>query len=91
VVLYIVGLLVIGLVVGAIARLLVRSPMRLGCIGTILLGIIGSYVGGTLGALLYHDTFDIRRASTLIGSIAGTVAILVVWRLIDGRGRLRRY
>jgi uncharacterized membrane protein YeaQ/YmgE (transglycosylase-associated protein family) len=90
VVLYIVGLLAIGLIVGAIARLLVRSPMRLGCMGTALLGIVGSYVGGTLGALIYHDTFDIRRASTLIGSIAGTLSILVVWRLLDGRGRLRR-
>jgi uncharacterized membrane protein YeaQ/YmgE (transglycosylase-associated protein family) len=90
VVLYVVGLLAIGLIVGAIARLLVRSPMRLGCMGTALLGIVGSYVGGTLGALIYHDTFDIRRAATLIGSIVGTVAILVVWRLLDGHGRLYR-
>jgi uncharacterized membrane protein YeaQ/YmgE (transglycosylase-associated protein family) len=90
VVLYVVGLLAIGLIVGAIARLLVRSPTRLGCLGTALLGIVGSYVGGTLGALINHDTFDIRRASTLIGSVVGTVVILVLWRLMDGRGRLHR-
>ena len=85
------GLLLVGLVAGAIGRLLVRSPARLGFWGTILLGIIGSYAGGSLGALLFHDKFDIRKASTIIGAIAGTVVILAVWRAAMGsRGRSKR-
>ncbi len=85
------GLLLVGLVAGAIGRLLVRSPARLGFWGTILLGIVGSYAGGSLGALLFHDKFDIRKASTIIGAIAGTVVILAIWRAASGdRARSKR-
>jgi uncharacterized membrane protein YeaQ/YmgE (transglycosylase-associated protein family) len=85
------GLLLLGLIVGAIARLFVRSPTRLGCLGTAILGIIGSYAGGTLGSLLFHDKFDIRKAATFVAALAGTIVVLAVWRTIDrGRGRLTR-
>ena len=82
-ILYILGLLLLGLVAGAIARLLVSSPERLGCLGTSLLGIIGSYAGGSLWAVLAYDTFDLRKASTFLGAIAGSVVVLLLWRLID--------
>ena len=84
---YLLGLFLIGLLAGAIARLIVRSPARLGCIGTALLGIIGSYAGGTLWALLANDKFDLRKASTFIGAVAGSVVLLLVWRLFAGRRR----
>lgn len=83
------GLLFLGLIAGAIARLIVRSPERLGCLGTAVLGIIGSYAGGTLGALLFNDKFDIRKASTFLGAVFGTIVVLAVWRAVDGR-RARR-
>jgi uncharacterized membrane protein YeaQ/YmgE (transglycosylase-associated protein family) len=79
------GLLLLGLVAGAIARLLVHSPQRLGCLGTALLGIVGSYAGGTVGALLWSDKFDIRKASTFLGAIFGSILVLAVWRLFAGR------
>jgi uncharacterized membrane protein YeaQ/YmgE (transglycosylase-associated protein family) len=79
------GLLLLGLIVGAIGRLFVSSPQRLGCLGTAILGIVGSYAGGSLGAILFHDKFDLRKASTLIGSIAGTIVVLAIWRLVDER------
>lgn len=85
----ILGLLLLGLVAGAIARLVVRSPHRLGCLGTAVLGIVGSYAGGTLGALLFNDTFDIRKASTFFGAVFGTIVVLALWRLLDDR-RVRR-
>ena len=90
--LYILGLLVIGLLAGAIARLLVSSPQRLGCLGTSLLGIVGSYAGGSLWAILAHDKFDLQKASTFLGAIGGSVVVLALWRLVDGahnRGRRR--
>lgn len=90
-ILYILGLLLVGLIAGAIARLLVSSPQRLGCLGTSLLGIIGSYAGGSLWAILAHDTFDLRKASTFIGAIVGSVVVLALWRVVDGvRTRSRR-
>jgi uncharacterized membrane protein YeaQ/YmgE (transglycosylase-associated protein family) len=89
--LYILGLLLLGLIAGAIARLLVRSPARLGCLGTALLGIVGSYAGGTLWAVLANDKFDLRKASTFIGAVIGSVVVLLVWRLVDrSRRGLRR-
>ena len=86
--LYILGLLIVGLVAGAIARLLVSSPERLGCLGTSLLGVVGSYAGGSLWALLANDRFDLRKASTFLGAVAGSVIVLLIWRLFAG-GRRR--
>jgi uncharacterized membrane protein YeaQ/YmgE (transglycosylase-associated protein family) len=88
-VLDIIGLLILGLLAGGIARLFVGSPQRLGCLGTAVLGIIGSYAGGSLGAVLFDDKFDLRKASTFLGAIAGSIIVLAVWRVVD-RGRARR-
>jgi uncharacterized membrane protein YeaQ/YmgE (transglycosylase-associated protein family) len=80
---YLIGLLVVGLIAGAIARLVVRSPERLGCLGTALLGIIGSYAGGSLYAVLFDNRFDLRQASTFIGAVIGSVVVLLAWRFVD--------
>jgi uncharacterized membrane protein YeaQ/YmgE (transglycosylase-associated protein family) len=84
-VLYIPGLLLIGLLAGGIARLIVSSPERLGCLGTSLLGIVGSYAGGSLWSILAHDKFDLRKADTFIGAVCGSVILLLAWRLVDRR------
>lgn len=44
---------VFGLVVGAIGRLLVPGEQSIGILPTMLLGIVGSFVGGILGAMLF--------------------------------------
>jgi uncharacterized membrane protein YeaQ/YmgE (transglycosylase-associated protein family) len=80
---YILGLLFVGLLAGAIARLFVSSPERLGCLGTAVLGVVGSYAGGSLYAVLFNDKFDLRKASTFIGAIVGSVIVLALWRAID--------
>jgi uncharacterized membrane protein YeaQ/YmgE (transglycosylase-associated protein family) len=77
------GLLLVGLVAGAIARLFVSSPHRLGCLGTALLGLVGSYAGGTLAAVLFHDRLDLSRASTIVGAIVGSMLVLAGWRLVS--------
>ena len=87
---FLIGLFFLGLFAGFIGRLFVRSPRRLGCLGTALLGVVGSYAGGTLGVLLFHQAFDIRRASGIVGAIAGTVIILGLWRLFDHDDRASR-
>jgi len=76
----IVGLFVIGLLAGLIARLFVRSPTRLGCLGTAVLGIVGSYAGGSLYAVLVNDKFDLRKANTFIGAVIGSVLVLLIWK-----------
>lgn len=79
------GLLVIGLVAGGVARLFVHTGTKLGCLGTAALGIVGSYVGGTLGAVLFDEEFNLRRTHSLIGAIIGAVLVLLVVRLTTSR------
>jgi len=79
---HIVGLFVIGLLAGLIARLFVSSPTRLGCLGTALLGVVGSYAGGSLYAVLVNDKFDLRKANTFIGAVIGSVLVLVIWKAV---------
>ena len=74
-----------GLVAGFIARVIVRPGKQLGCLGTILLGVAGSFVGGALGSLMSDDGFSLARSSW-IGSIIGAIVILVVLRLFSGKG-----
>lgn len=70
--------LVVGLVVGAVARLLVPGPDPMGCLGTAGLGIAGSFVGGTLANLLAGRGFEISPA--VIGSVLGAVLLLLLLR-----------
>lgn len=81
-------LIVIGIVAGAIARLLVPGPDSMSITATMAVGIVGSFVGGFLGAVLFGKDFDegYLQASGLIGSIIGAVIVLLVLR---GVGRSR--
>lgn len=88
---FIVYLLVIGLVAGFIARALVpgRDSMSVGA--TIVLGIVGSFIGGFIGyALTHKDVGDgAFQASGIIGSILGAVVALLVYRAVNGRSGRR--
>ena len=80
----IVAIIIIGLVAGAIARFLVPGPDPMGWISTIVLGIIGSFVGGFLASLIFGGTATITPAG-LVGSVIGAIIVLLVWRQIGGR------
>ncbi len=79
-----IAFLIIGLIAGFIARALVPGPDPMGWIGTMILGIVGSFVGGTLAALLFGGTLELS-ATGLIGSILGAIIVLLVWRAMGGR------
>lgn len=86
---FILSLMIIGLIAGAIARLLVPGRDRLGCLGTMLLGIVGSFVGGWLGWVLLDRDLDdgALQPSGLLGSIIGAIVALLVLRALGGRRR----
>lgn len=70
----IIGWIVFGLVVGAIARFLYPGPNPMGVILTMVLGVAGSLLGGFLGSSLFGAQY---QAGGWIMSIIG--ALIVVW------------
>ena len=85
--LWIIGMVIIGLVAGALARLAVPGDDAMGIGGTIVLGLVGSLVGGFLGWVLFgRDASDgALQASGLVGSFIGAVVALLIWRGTHGR------
>ena len=88
----IVGLLIIGLIAGAIARLVVPGKQDIGIGLTIVIGIVGSFVGGFLGYLLFHHdkSGGFVQPSSWVGSIIGAIIVLLVYMRVSGnKGALR--
>ena len=78
----IIWVLVIGLVVGAIAKLLMPGKDPGGCIITMLLGIAGAFVGTYLGRLVSgNESYQARW----IMSVVGAMILLLLYRLIFAR------
>ncbi|MDP8957888.1 MAG: GlsB/YeaQ/YmgE family stress response membrane protein [Actinomycetota bacterium] len=78
----IIGILIVGLIAGALARLLVPGRDPMGFLGTLALGVVGSFLGGTLWVLLFEGEFDLTRATTIIGAIIGAIIALLIWRAV---------
>jgi uncharacterized membrane protein YeaQ/YmgE (transglycosylase-associated protein family) len=77
----ILGWLLLGAVAGYLGRLLVPGPDPLSFIGTVVLGIVGSFVGGFLGwAILGKDPSEgAFQPSGLLGSVIGAVVALLLY------------
>jgi uncharacterized membrane protein YeaQ/YmgE (transglycosylase-associated protein family) len=80
-------LFVFGIIFGAIARLLVPGPDRLGIMGTWLLGVVGSFVGGFLGYVIFGADIEdgAVQVGGIFGSIVGSVIVLLLYRAASGR------
>lgn len=76
---FLLTLAIFGLIVGAIARLLVPGPSPMGLLGTMAAGIAGSFLGGLVGKLLFGAGY----APGWIMSILG--AMVVVWAVTRSR------
>ncbi len=81
------GFILIGLVAGALARLLYPGRQPMGIIATMALGIVGSLLGGLISYLLGYSMDDMFHPAGLIMS---TVGALIVLFLFVGLSR-RRY
>jgi uncharacterized membrane protein YeaQ/YmgE (transglycosylase-associated protein family) len=80
---YIIVLIVIGLIAGLVARLLLPGRDAIGILGTIVLGIVGSFIGGFLQNLIQYHKASIHSFHTvgIIGSIIGAFVLLLLVRL----------
>ncbi len=86
-------LLVVGFIVGAIARLLMPGRDPLGVLGTIVLGVAGSFVGGFLQNLVQYHSLSVHSFHPvgLIGSVIGAWVLLLLLRLTGLEPGRRRY
>ena len=75
--------LIIGLVVGAIAKLIMPGKDPGGFIVTILLGIAGAFLAGFLGRAMHWYAAD--APAGFIASVIGAIILLIIYRLIKGR------
>jgi uncharacterized membrane protein YeaQ/YmgE (transglycosylase-associated protein family) len=83
---HIIGMVIVGLIAGALARLILPGKDPMGIPATILLGIAGSFVGGLIARALLgpKDGEGLLRPSFLF-SILGAILLLWVWRMIQRR------
>jgi uncharacterized membrane protein YeaQ/YmgE (transglycosylase-associated protein family) len=89
---FIIALFIIGIIAGYLARLLVPGPDPMSFLQTVALGVVGSFVGGFLGWLIFNRDTDegAFQASGIIGSIIGAVVVLLIYNVVTGAGRPRR-
>ncbi|MPZ86527.1 MAG: GlsB/YeaQ/YmgE family stress response membrane protein [Nitriliruptorales bacterium] len=59
----------------------------MGLLGTMLLGIIGSFLGGTLWGVLTGSGFALQRTDTFFGAVIGSIIALLIYRAVAGRRR----
>jgi uncharacterized membrane protein YeaQ/YmgE (transglycosylase-associated protein family) len=89
-----IGWLIVGLIAGALARLLVPGRDPMGLLGTLALGLIGSFIGGFLGYVIFGANIERGAVQTagLFGSVIGAVIALLIWRSMSARreGTVRR-
>ena len=83
----ILGWIIIGLIAGAIARWIMPGPDPMGWLGTIVLGIVGSLVGGTILNLVAGGGMELTPAG-IVGSILGALLVLFLWRRMRPAGRV---
>ena len=82
----IIVMLVVGLIAGALARLILpgKDPMSLWM--TALLGIAGSFVGGFIGNLIWHPADgNYFHPGGIVLSVVGAILLLWIWRMIRAR------
>jgi uncharacterized membrane protein YeaQ/YmgE (transglycosylase-associated protein family) len=87
----ILGLIVIGIVIGVIARLVMPGRQNIGLLMTVLLGIGGAIVGGVVASAIgTGDIFELNILGTIVGVIAAVGLIAIAEGLGVGQKHARR-
>ncbi len=82
------GFLLLGLIAGAIAKLLMPGPQPGGFFLTMLLGVVGAMLGGWLGSVLFNvDLQEFWSLQTWLLAIGGSIVVLLIYGLVAGRKR----
>jgi uncharacterized membrane protein YeaQ/YmgE (transglycosylase-associated protein family) len=83
----ILGLIVVGLIIGALARLIKPGKQRLSILMTLVLGVVGAIIGGLIGHLFNRNTgiFELNVVGFIIAVIAAVLLIGVAEGVSGGR------
>lgn len=76
----IISMIIVGFIVGLIARAIMPGEQKFGIILTIILGIVGSLVAGFLGSAI--GWYEPGEGAGWIGSIVGAIIVLFIYGLI---------
>jgi len=77
--------LIIGLIAGALARLIMPGRDAMGIIATIILGIVGSILGGLVSWAIWGAETEGFRPAGLLLSIVGAIVVLWIYRMVRAR------
>jgi uncharacterized membrane protein YeaQ/YmgE (transglycosylase-associated protein family) len=87
----ILGLIIIGIIIGVVARLVMPGRQHIGMLMTVLLGIGGAIVGGIVASAIgTGDIFELNVIGTIVGIIAAVGLIAIADGLGVGQDRARR-
>ena len=82
--------LILGLIAGAIAKLILPGKQGGGWLVTLLLGVVGALLGGWLGSVLFGVGLEeFWSIQTWLVAIAGSLLVLVIYGAVAGRGNRR--
>jgi len=82
------GFLLLGLLAGAIAKLILPGKNGGGWVITLVLGVVGALLGGFLGSLLFNAPLeDFFSIQTWLLAIGGSIIVLVIYGALTGRRR----
>ncbi|MFD3652585.1 GlsB/YeaQ/YmgE family stress response membrane protein [Streptomyces sp. 24-1644] len=84
--------IILGLLAGAIAKILLPGRDPGGVVGTTLIGIVGAFIGGWLSSR-YLDrpiSNDFYDTATWVAAVGGSLVLLIAYRLLFGNSRERR-
>ncbi|CAA9264349.1 MAG: hypothetical protein AVDCRST_MAG83-3174 [uncultured Arthrobacter sp.] len=85
-----IGFIIAGLIIGALARLIKPGKQHLGLVATLLLGLVGSVIGGSIASLLgTGDIFELNVLGFIVSVIAA-VLLIGVAEGVAGRRRVTR-
>lgn len=77
--------IILGLIAGAIAKLIMPGNDPGGIIVTILIGIAGAFVGGFVGSLAGLGSVGVLSVGSIVTAIVGALILLFAYRLLAGR------
>jgi uncharacterized membrane protein YeaQ/YmgE (transglycosylase-associated protein family) len=85
----VIGFLIAGLVIGALARLIVPGRQRLGLLATLGLGLVGSLIGGTIAWLLRTGSIWELNVLGFVLAVVASVLLIGAAEAITGGSRRR--